>query len=61
MPDAPAKATRPLRPPLGHDWQEYMDGEVQCSACGVRRVEHGYVTVASSLPCVGAGKVTVDA
>lgn len=49
------RATRPLRPPLDHDWQIYMDGEVRCTACGRRRQRGGRYA-----PCRGAGKVTID-
>lgn len=47
---------RTLRPVPSHDWQEYLDGEVRCSACGRRRRSMGL----HMPPCKGAGKVTVD-
>lgn len=53
---APSPVRRLLRPPLGHDWQEYMDGDVRCAACGKRRRPG----TSPQQPCLGAGKVTVD-
>jgi DNA-directed RNA polymerase subunit RPC12/RpoP len=47
---------RTLRPSYAHDWQEYMDGELRCSACGRQRKR----TSLFNFPCNGAGKVTVD-
>lgn len=46
---------RTLLPPRAHEWQEYMDGEVRCAACGRRKVR-----LFQRGDCTGAAKVTVD-
>jgi hypothetical protein len=46
---------RTLRPPYAHEWQEYMDGQVRCSACGIARWRIRY----TNKPCEGAAKVTM--
>lgn len=57
MAETQTTARRHLRPPLAHDWQDYMDGDCRCSACGLRRRAW---ELGSRRPCLGAGKATVD-